>query len=238
MAIKKFIDLSGQKFGNLTVLSCTNRGRHSSWLCRCDCGNEKVVASSALMGNRTKSCGCRRKISALHLVHDLTNKKFGYLTPKRRDGYNKHGEICWLCECQCGNQITVARSSLVTGNTKSCGCYDKEVRSRRGENSRRWQGGRVKIRSGYIKIFMSEHPRADKAGYVLEHILVMGNHLGREIEREEKVHHKNGVKDDNRIENLELWITGHPPGQRIKDLIPYWRTMLAKYEMLKVNQII
>ena len=67
----------------------------------------------------------------------------------------------------------------------------------------KWKGGTMRT-NGYIKISSPEHPYADHSGYVMQHRLVMEKVLGRFLERGEFVHHKNGVKDDNRPENLEL----------------------------------
>ena len=53
------------------------------------------------------------------------------------------------------------------------------------------------------------------------HTYVMEQYLGRKLVRGENVHHLNGVRDDNRIENLELWYTSQPYGQRVSDLIKY-----------------
>lgn len=74
-----------------------------------------------------------------------------------------------------------------------------------GSKNYMWKGGRVKHNLGYIWIFSPKHPRRDHRGYVLEHRLVMEQHLERYLESREVVHHKNGRKDDNRIENLQLF---------------------------------
>ena len=73
-----------------------------------------------------------------------------------------------------------------------------------GDSSPNWKGGRTET-NGYIRKLAPGHPRASKSRYVLEHILVMESQLGRFLLPNERVHHKNGRRDDNRPENLELW---------------------------------
>lgn len=69
-------------------------------------------------------------------------------------------------------------------------------------------------------IFEPKHPNARTDGYVAEHTKVMAAKLGRPLHRFEEVHHKNGIRSDNRPENLELWARGmQPPGSRVSDLV-------------------
>lgn len=69
--------------------------------------------------------------------------------------------------------------------------------------------GHKKIRSdGYVCIYSPNHPDARNDGYVQEHRIVMEQYIGRRLSKEEVVHHKNGVRDDNRIENLVLFANG------------------------------
>ncbi len=94
------------------------------------------------------------------------------------------------------------------------------------------EGHVYKDSSGYIREIRRGHPNASTKGYVPQHILVMSDHLGRRIATDlgENVHHINGVRDDNRLENLELWSSSQPKGQRVEDKTAWaieWLKMYA-----------
>lgn len=93
-----------------------------------------------------------------------------------------------------------------------------------GERVRPGTGGRWVDRNGYVILTLPEGGRR-----IAEHRYVMEQHLGRKLLSEESVHHKNGDKTDNRIENLELWTRSHPSGQRVEDKLAWAREIIALY---------
>lgn len=84
------------------------------------------------------------------------------------------------------------------------------------------EGTRVIIKSGYVKLKL-------KNQWVYEHVAIMSDHLGRKLVCGESVHHRNGIKNDNRIENLELRSMGQPAGQNIEDKINWAKEFLEQY---------
>jgi len=74
----------------------------------------------------------------------------------------------------------------------------------RGENNPAWAGGRTRGTHDYFLVYQPNHPNKNSNNNVLEHRLVMEKKLGRYLTKDELVHHINGIRDDNRIENLEL----------------------------------
>jgi len=91
----------------------------------------------------------------------------------------------------------------------------------RGEKHANWKGGVHKAPGGYVwQKIEHDDPMAlmrVSSGYVLQHRLVMARHLGRPLTKYENVHHKNGIKNDNRLENLELWQRPQPQGVRVSE---------------------
>ena len=95
-------------------------------------------------------------------------------------------------------KIKLARSKqVITEETKAL--WSKH---RKGKPKPYFKKSRIV--GGYIQLWKPEHPMANKGGYIYEHRLVMADSLGRNLTNKEIVHHKNGIKNDNRLENLEI----------------------------------
>lgn len=115
-------DILGKKFNKLTVIKYlgVEKKRHSSvhkYLCRCECGNTKVVNRGNLINHHAYSCGCVRKNFN---PSDITGKRFGKWQVVKWTGKRK-GTHFYLCQCECGVQKEVDRRSLLDGLSTSCG---------------------------------------------------------------------------------------------------------------------
>lgn len=159
----------------------------------------------------------------------MIGKKFGKLTITGI-GRKRHGKDgrSWMCICDCGNTHTATNSRLKSGKTKSCGCL-RGKNTPSGEDSPLWRGGRRRVNGGYIRLYRPDHPNSGRVGQIAEHRLVMEEILGRYLNPDEVVHHKNGIKDDNRPENLELYDKSHPTGQTISDKMAWIRKFLGRH---------
>lgn len=123
----KPIDLTGQQFGKLKIISRdeTRLGGCAYWLCECQCKDKNIisVASYNLRSGHTISCGCIKKI-------DLSGETFGFLKVIRQAEGQKRGgkkRTKWCCICmRCGNYADVYTECLVSGFTKSCGCLTRD----------------------------------------------------------------------------------------------------------------
>ena len=119
---ERCMDLSGQQFGELKVISYAGyRNGRTAWNCECSCGKHCVVTGHGLRSGHTKSCGCARKGKG---IVDLKGYRSGYLialeaTEKR----TPKGSVIWKCLClNCGKTTEISEDSLKHGHNKSCGC--------------------------------------------------------------------------------------------------------------------
>jgi len=173
-----------------------------------------------------------------HNALTLCGQKFGRLSvgPRGPNLIRPTGKPArrWVCLCECGNYTLTTSTALHTGRTTSCGCA-KIGTSKRGAEHHAWRGGKYVDSIGYVLVYDPSHPNTRSNGYVREHTKIMSNHLGRPLLTGELVHHRNGQRADNRLENLELWIVGHPRGQRVTDQVSWAMDILKAYAPEKLK---
>ena len=114
-------DLVGKTFGYWTVTGDDPENR-KRMMCRCVCGTEKSIGRQELRQGKSKSCGCVN-LRGRKLRFDIIGKRYGRLVVIGDDIEN--GKV--VCRCDCGNVVSVRRSLLYAGNTKSCGCLFHEM---------------------------------------------------------------------------------------------------------------
>ena len=127
-------DITGQRFGMLTAIGRKeSKGGKTQWLCRCDCGETRLAATSMLKSGRTWHCGCETA-KKNHTMLDLEGKRFGRLVAVRAtDKRNPKGSVIWECVCDCGTIVEVPSEGLTGGNNISCGCRRQEIKDSIGE---------------------------------------------------------------------------------------------------------
>ena len=137
-------------------------------------------------------------------------KKCVYLR-QQSNGYYKH-----KISCSCGK--------LKSQYSKKC----RECNAPSLLTLGRIPTWRKDISTGYI---VGDIRNATGKHEIRQHRYIMEEHLGRKLLDHENVHHKNGIRDDNKIENLELWSTSQPPGQRVQDKIVWCQWFLEQYQL-------
>ena len=115
-----------------------NQGKHTAWLCKCQCGNEVIIRGDQLRNGIAKSCGCLAKEKAAIRCQQVGKNNLGRPSAKRENligqtferlsvielGKVEKGRVYWKCLCTCGNEILVQTNHLKSGHTKSCGCLN------------------------------------------------------------------------------------------------------------------
>ena len=123
---RKREDLTGRKYGRLTIIGYDHTDSHGEtyWKCKCECGNPDtvIIRRQSLITGSTKSCGC-----LFHEPENLVGKKFNRLTVLSFAGRDGENKARWYCRCDCGKETIVDGWNLKSGHVKSCGCFRDEL---------------------------------------------------------------------------------------------------------------
>lgn len=150
-------------------------------------------------------CGCGQPAP----LAKQTNKRFGHVKGQPVRFIHNHHRNGKSHTSEAREKMSESVKAAHAANPSWHRPFTAEERMRGTDNNRRekhwnWKGGRQQYGRGYIGILMPDHPNANSRGVVAEHRLVMERHLGRYLLPGEVIHHLNGDKKDNRIENLKV----------------------------------
>lgn len=198
----RIIDLTGQKFGFLTVIERDleyqkeKNSSKSHWKCKCICGKIKTIEGNSLKTGKTKSCGCQRG-------DNLIGKKFNKLLVMELLPTRQNRNKVYRCLCDCGNYVEIAGRNLKNGHTKSCGCLAKEIKENNTINLVGKKFGNLTVleKSGYKnkRLFWKCQCSCGNITYVSgaclrsEEILSCGCILSRGEERISKILTENNI---------------------------------------------
>lgn len=135
-------DLVGMRFSSLVVTSYAGvRNQRRMWLCRCDCGRERRASSTDLRTGLVRHCsghGKKRtprykpRPPGVRYRNDLSGRRFGRLVVVSYASTARDRSTRWLCICDCGKEKEISAKDMVSGKTKSCGCFLAELKARFG----------------------------------------------------------------------------------------------------------
>ena len=151
--------------------------------------------------------------------------------------FNRYAGVAAYPQCEAPNCARKAIYFAIKYNKYYCGAHYIRAKSGRKSMADPVAPGRryceindTRIDAGgYTRVKIFSNGSNNKEDWPLEHRIIMERHIKRPLQKHELVHHKNGVKTDNRIENLELCTWSQPPGQRVADKLKWARELIAKY---------
>lgn len=164
----------------------------------------------------------------MHYYRILRRHREGRKIRFERDDEKQYRSKTGLCEVEgCG------RCHYAFGMCNFHWCRSREGRTITAPHWKDSRTGLTRKKDGYVLRWVGRgHPGANQSGLIPEHRYVMARMLGRDLLPGETVHHKNGVRDDNSPDNLELWVVSQPRGQRPADLVEWAEQILDRYSAM------